>query len=168
MLFLVTFSSYLFVGLLERPTRTGRVVYAIVAVLAVYAHYFAVYVLLVQGATLVTLKRRAAWAPAWIATAVTIVVACAPVLWFASRVGPTAIIGWIQPPALRELWSVPVTLTGGNAAALISPLLASMGWRRPGWRRAGGSASSSQRGSSCPLRKHSLHRGCSRCSFRTT
>lgn len=119
MLFLVTVLSYLFIGLLERPSRRGRVAYAIVGGLAVYAHYFAAYALLVHGATLVALKRRAAWTPAWIATALAIVLMCAPAVWLASTVGPTQVIGWIHVPALVELWSVPVTLTGGNATALV-------------------------------------------------
>jgi mannosyltransferase len=110
---LVTLSSYFFVAELERPAHGMRVGYVLASVLAVYAHYFAVYVLLMQLLTLFAVKRGAALTRQWLTLAAAVGVLCAPELVFAARSGTTG-TSWIDAPGLSNLVHLPATLGGGN------------------------------------------------------
>ena len=81
---LVTVSSYFFVAELERPSLTNRIGYVLASSLAVYSHYFAVLVLLVQLLTLLAIRRRAAFTRGWVVVAASVVVLCAPEVVFAA------------------------------------------------------------------------------------
>ena len=66
---LVLLSSYFFVAELEKPSRATLVAYVLASVLAVYAHYFAAFVLVVQALTLIAVRRRGAVTAAWLSAA---------------------------------------------------------------------------------------------------
>ena len=84
---LAALSCYFFVCELEQPSRRTRVAYVLSSALAIYAHYFAVYVLVVQLLTLAAVKRRAALSREWLATAAAIVVLRLPEAAAAIRQG---------------------------------------------------------------------------------
>jgi mannosyltransferase len=137
---LVTLSSYCFVTALEQPSRRSFVGYALASTLAIYTHYFAAYVLLVQLLTLLAVKRRAALAPAWLASWGAIVLLCAPEAVFALRAG-TGNISWIVAPSLHSLVHLPSDLAGSSSLALLLLMLAGYGFvravaDRQGWQAA--------------------------------
>jgi mannosyltransferase len=120
---LVVLSSYLFVAQLERPTRANRIGYVAASVLAVYAHYFAVYVLLVQFVTLLTVRRSAALRWEWLGPYAAIALMCAPEVVFAARAG-TAGTSWISRPSLSDVVALPRRLSGSSALSKALVLLA--------------------------------------------
>jgi mannosyltransferase len=113
-LLLVVVSSYCFVVELERPSRWSWAGYVLGSSLAVYAHYFAVYVLTAQLLTLLVLRRRAALTGRWIAAALAIAALCVPEAVFAKRKGPGG-IEWIPDPRWHDLLDLPKGLAGGSA-----------------------------------------------------
>jgi hypothetical protein len=106
---LVVLSSYFFAGELERPSRANAVGYVLSSALAVYAHYFAVYVLLTQLLTLAAVKRREALTRRWALIAGSLLVLITPEAVFAARSG-THNIAWIIRPRLWDLGDLPVQL----------------------------------------------------------
>ncbi|HEU0304119.1 MAG TPA: glycosyltransferase family 39 protein [Gaiellaceae bacterium] len=101
---LVTLASYFFLGELERPSARNRVGYVACSVLAIYAHFFAAYVTLVQVGYLAAVKRREAWSRAWVGQYVAIALLLLPIAYLSATL-PGDPIGWIQPsgwPELRE------------------------------------------------------------------
>src|SRR6478609_5185376 len=66
---LMLLSSYFFVAELEKPSRATLVAYVLASALAVYAHYFAAFVLVVQAMTLIAVRRRGAVTVAWLSAA---------------------------------------------------------------------------------------------------
>jgi mannosyltransferase len=112
-LLLVTLSSYFFVVELERPSRRSRVGYVIASALAVYAHYFAVFVLIAQVLTLAAMRRRKALTRQWAEAIGGIMVLCLPAAMLAAHLGPGQ-IDWIPRPTLAGLWSTAVELAGGG------------------------------------------------------
>ncbi|MGZ4179806.1 MAG: glycosyltransferase family 39 protein [Solirubrobacteraceae bacterium] len=126
---LVLLSSCFFVEELEVPSRTTRIAYVLTSVLAVYAHYFAVFVLLVQALTLIAVKRRGALTATWLSAAGAIVVLCIPAAVFAHRAG-TSNISWINAPSLGTLFHLPTDLAGGRLLALVLVVLACYGFVR--------------------------------------
>ena len=100
---LVLLSSYFFVAELERPSRATLVAYVLASVLAVYAHYFAAFVLVVQALTLIAVKRRGAVTATWLSAAVAIVALCIPAAVFAHRAGSSN-ISWIHTRRASARW----------------------------------------------------------------
>jgi mannosyltransferase len=123
---LVLTSSYFFVAELERPAPATRVAYVLSSTLAVYAHYFAAYVLLVQLLTLVAIRRREALTRGWLTAAAAVVVACAPEVVFALRAG-SGNVSWLHAPSVRTLAHLPCELAGGIALAVVLSVLVSYG-----------------------------------------
>jgi mannosyltransferase len=117
---LVLASSYFFVAALEQPSRARFVGYALSSTLAIYAHYFAALVLLVQLMTLLALRRRGAFTREWLACAGAVLLLSIPEVVFAARAG-TGGISWIQQPTLRDLVHFPSQLAGN---AVLGGLLA--------------------------------------------
>jgi mannosyltransferase len=137
---LVSLSSYLFVLELERPSPTRRAAYVAVTALAVYAHYFAAFVVLVQLLTLIATRRRAALRQEWVAAGVALGVLCVPAVVFAATSGTG--LAWLGSPSLHDLVNLPVVFAGGSAvaAALLVALgcYAILAWRDdPSWWRVG-------------------------------
>jgi mannosyltransferase len=110
---LVALSCYFFVAELEQPSRRNRVGFVLASALAFYAHYFAVYVLLVQALTLLAVKRRAAFSKDWLIAAAGVVILCAPEVVLAVQAG-TGGISWISEPSLDDLLHLPTELLGGS------------------------------------------------------
>ncbi len=113
---LVALSSYFFVVELQEPSRYNRAGYVAASSLAIYAHYFAFYVLLAQAATLVLVERRAALNRKWLVTAGTVVALCAPEVVFAYRDGSGG-ISWIPDPTLHDLVHLSIHLAGTRTSA---------------------------------------------------
>ena len=135
---LVLLSSYFFVAELERPSRLTLAAYVLTSVLAVYAHYFAVFVLLVQALTLIAVKRRGALTAPWLSAAVSIALLCVPAALFAHHAGSSN-ISWIAVPSLGTLVHLPTDLAGGRLLALVLSVLACYGFvraiaERQGWQ----------------------------------
>jgi mannosyltransferase len=110
---LVVAATMLFVRARSRPTPARVTAYAAVAVLAVYAHLFAVLALFVHALVVaVRGPRRGRWLLAGVAVAL----AVAPLVWIASH--QTGEIGWIPRPSPRAVASVLNKMAGGAAVAL--------------------------------------------------
>ncbi len=118
---LVTLSSYFLVVELERPSRRGRIGYVLASTLAVYAHYFAAYVLLVHLGTVVGMKRRAALKREWLGVAMAILLLCTPEAIVACRTGARQ-IAWITRPSLNDIVPVLADLAGGSRLLLLALL----------------------------------------------
>jgi mannosyltransferase len=103
--------------------------YILSSVLAVYAHYFAALVLMVQALTLLAVKRRGALGATWLAAAGAIVALCIPAAVFAQRAG-TSNISWIHTPGLGTLLHLPTDLAGSRLLALGLSLFACYGFAR--------------------------------------
>jgi mannosyltransferase len=121
--FLVTGSSYFFVCELQRPSRGTRVAYVAASVLAMYAHFFAAWVLLVQLVTLMLIRPAALPTRRWVVTLAAIGVGYLPAAIQIVRFGH-ANIDWIPRPTLRTLVHVSARLAGGHWAALLIVLAA--------------------------------------------
>jgi mannosyltransferase len=135
---LVLLSSYFFVVALEKPSRATLLGYVLSSSLAIYAHYFAALVLLVQCLTLLAVKRRNAFARQWLVVAGAVVVLCAPEVVFAQRAG-TGGISWISEPGLIALVHLPAQLAGETVLAGLLVLLTCYGvvrafGERRGWK----------------------------------
>lgn len=123
---LTALSSYFFVVELERPSRRTRAAYVLVSALAIYAHYLAAFVVVVQAATLLAVRRRAAFSRGWTASGACLAVLCAPEIVFAARAGPGQ-IEWIPRPSITGLLHLPGDLAGGTVIACALILLATYG-----------------------------------------
>jgi len=119
---LVSLSSYFLVIELDRPTRPNRIAYAITSTLAVYAHYFAAYVLVVHFATVLVMRRRGALKREWLEVSAAILLLCLPEVIIAYHSG-AGWIGWIKQPSVNDLWAVLVALAGGSRLLLIALLV---------------------------------------------
>lgn len=116
---LVVLSSYFLVVEIEQPSRRNRIAYVLASTLAVYAHYFAAYVLVVHVCTLVALRRRTALTREWLGVAAAIVLLCTPEAIFAFREGPV-LISWIKQPTLNDVEATLVELAGGSRVLLFA------------------------------------------------
>lgn len=136
---LTTLSSLFLVRELERPSRGNRIAYVATIALAVYTHYFAVFLLTVHLLAVVASRRKAALSRPWPTMAATVVIACLPTAVFAYRIGPSNRISWIQPPSPAAIGHVLIDFAGGSSLVLCVLLGAGchgavLGWRQ---RRAG-------------------------------
>jgi mannosyltransferase len=121
--FLVTLSSWFFVREIERPSRGNRAGYVVASVLAVYAHYFALYVLAAHALTLVALRRRSALTREWLSVAAAILASCVPAIWIIYRSDAADRIGWIHPPSLIDFATVFSHFTGRSRLLFCGLLL---------------------------------------------
>ncbi len=119
---LVTLSSYYLVIELEQPSRASRLGYVITSTLAVYAHYFAVYVLVVHFATVVAMKRRGVRTREWLTVAAAILLLCIPAAVVAHLSGGTVWLSWITQPSVNDIGSVLVDFAGGSRLWLLALL----------------------------------------------
>jgi mannosyltransferase len=135
---LVIWSSYFFVVELERPSSWSRAGYVLTSALAIYAHYFAAWILLIQLGTLLAVKRRAGLNRRWMATGVWIVLLCVPEVIAAFHQG-TGGVSWVPSSSFGDLTHMPLALAGGGALAacllvlgvyaLVNPPKTLRGWR---------------------------------------
>jgi mannosyltransferase len=108
---LTALSFYLFVRALDHPTPGRLTAYAVVSALAFYAHFFAVYVTLIQVAALVIVRGRRAFCRRWLAVYAGVGAMVAPICYQALRVEPDP-IGWVPPPGWRTLGEIARDLAG--------------------------------------------------------
>ena len=120
---LVLLSTYLFVQLIELPTRAVAFAYTVVAGVTCYFHYFGVLIPVAHFAVVLALPaRRRAWrmlAPA----AAIIVVIVAPILWLI-HAQDTGHISWVQAPSFLELYHLGAFLAADSGKAVGGVLLA--------------------------------------------
>src|ERR1700683_2271832 len=119
LVFLITLSSYFLVVELEQPSKRNRIAYVLTSTLAIYAHYFAVYVLVAHLVTVTAMRRRAALTREWLEVAAAIVILCTPAAIIAYHGGGTIWIRWIEPPSLNDIAPNLVDLAGGSSLLLI-------------------------------------------------
>jgi mannosyltransferase len=127
-LLLATLSSGFLIALLRAPTRRNRIGYALVSVLAVYAHFYALLLLVTHWLALRRLRSargidqptqsgpplaaqiRRVW--------ITIGLAVLPLLIFVAKTGAGP-IRWIQRPGLRDVLEFYSELAGGSNWGLL-------------------------------------------------
>ncbi len=117
MIFLCVLSSLYFLKSLEEPSRRNRITYILVSALAVYAHFFAALLIVVQTLSLRFLdaegvpdRIRKAWC--WIGVLVL------PVAIFVATTGAGP-LRWVKRPGLKEPWELALYLTGNGGAVLV-------------------------------------------------
>jgi len=118
LLFLTLLSSYLLVVDLDRPSRRTKVAYLLASALAVCAHYFAVYVIIVHLGTVLAIRR--ALRREWLLVAIALLLLCTPEAIFAYRAGGASRLAWIQPPSWNDIYAVFVDFAGGSRLTLFA------------------------------------------------
>ena len=126
MVLLCALSSFYFLQILREPSRRNRALYILTSVLAVYAQFFSLLLLVAQWLSLSMLDRgqiprqnKNNWR--WIAFLI------APIIAFVGTTGAGP-LRWVQRPSLKDFWVFGLHLTGnggplpllGYAAACIA------------------------------------------------
>lgn len=119
---LVTVASWLFVRQLQQPDRLGRAGYVAAATLAVYAHYFAAYVLGAHVAALLILRGKRALEPAWLVQYGAVVVLCSPTV-YATAALPGNPLFWLDAPRLSDLADAIRQIAGASYLLLAAALV---------------------------------------------
>lgn len=117
-LLLVTLSSYFFVKSIERPSRKLWIAYIISSVLAVYAHFFAVMVLLAHTASLGFLRRQDVSWKGLVVSGVIIILLLVPLVIFILSRGNVG-LGWIHQPNLYSIYQLFYELVGRGGRLLL-------------------------------------------------
>jgi len=119
MVLLCVGSSLYFLKVLDRPSRRNRIVYILLSVAAVYAHFYSGLLILAQWLSLLFLDRESIpqemktkedWR--WIALLVS------PIAVFVATTGAGP-LRWIQRPGLQDIWTLGLRLTGNDGAILL-------------------------------------------------
>jgi len=116
----VLLSTYIFVLFIEGPTYKLACLYAVVAGLTCYFHYFGVLVPAAHAISLMAVPRgKRPWKPLVLAAAI-IVVMAAPILWLI-HTQDVGHISWVPAPSLLEFYHLGVFLAayGGKAIGAI-------------------------------------------------
>ena len=114
-LVLVLAASYWFARCVLRPDRAAFVAYAVVASVALYAHLFAVFVIVSHGVSLVWLPRGERRLREFVVAFAAIALATSPITLFALTNGGQ--IGWIGSTTPADLAAAAVVVAGGLLAA---------------------------------------------------
>jgi uncharacterized membrane protein len=118
----VIVSTYFFARLIEQPTYTMAVAYALACGVTFYFHYFGLLVPLAQAVTLAALPNaRRPWKRLLVALAILVVLAL-PVLWMI-HIQPIHHLEWVPKPSLLELYHVGVFLAAESGKVVGSALL---------------------------------------------
>jgi mannosyltransferase len=117
LILLVTLSSYFFLGELEQPSWTNRLLYVVSSALAVDAHYFGAFVVAAQLLTVLVLRRRGAFTEEWLGVGVAIALLCLPEVHNMLRRGAEP-LSWISRPRAVSLYRVSLDLAGGSRLVL--------------------------------------------------
>jgi mannosyltransferase len=117
MVFLCLLSSLYFLKCLSKPSQRSRVAYIVSSVLAVYAQFFSLLLLIAHWLSLKMLHRgqvprqiRNDWR--WIA------ILSSPVMAFVATTG-TGPLRWVQRPSLKDVWVFALHLTGNGGPWLL-------------------------------------------------
>jgi len=114
-------STYLFVRLIQRPTYSMALAYALAAGITLYFHYFGLLVPLAHAVSLPTLPTdRRPWKYLFVAGAIFTALAI-PVLWMI-YIQPIQHIEWVQGPSLLELYHLGVFLAAEGVKG-VGPVL---------------------------------------------
>ncbi len=119
----VLLTTYTFVLFIAKPSYKLACVYAVIAGLTCYLHYFGVLVPAAHAISLPAIPRsRRPWKPLLVAAGIVVVMA-APILWLihAQDVGH---ISWVPAPSLLELYHLGVFLAAYGGKAVGAALLA--------------------------------------------
>lgn len=115
--FLCVLSCIYFLKFLEEPSRENRIRHVATSALAVYAHFFAGFVVVAQWLSLKMLNRkdveiRKNWKP--------FAIAIAPLILFVATTG-VGVLRWIPRPGFSSLYVCAISLTGfgGNMLLLL-------------------------------------------------
>jgi 4-amino-4-deoxy-L-arabinose transferase-like glycosyltransferase len=122
-LFLVLLSSFFFARAVQQGRGKDWALWALFSILAVYAHYFAVLVLVCQALSLLLLHLgRAQWLRFLLWTA-TIAVLCLPGISFVLQRGNKLNLPWIPPPTPKAILHLWMFLGGSGAKFAICMVL---------------------------------------------
>jgi 4-amino-4-deoxy-L-arabinose transferase-like glycosyltransferase len=116
LLFLLTIASLSYIAGVERPTRRSWITFTVASVLAVYSHFFAIFVLVAQWASLIFLRSRDIPWKAILASALAIGLFLLPLVAFVATANREHIAG-IPKPKLDEMFRAPVYLAGAGPVA---------------------------------------------------
>lgn len=125
-LLLIILSSYFFARSIKRPSRWSWALYAVTAILSVYAHFFALLVIGAQWMTLGLLNRRAVEWKRLVATGLLIALALVPVLLFV-LFRDTFQLDWVPRPNVGDLFTLFNALAGNGSHLLLWVYLAASG-----------------------------------------
>jgi uncharacterized membrane protein len=118
----VLVSTYIFALLIEKPSYKLACVYAVIAGLTCYFHYFGVLVPAAHAISLAALPRsQRPWKPLILAAAI-IVAMAAPILWLIHAQDPGH-ISWVPSPSLLEFYHLGVFLAAYGGKAVGATLL---------------------------------------------
>ena len=146
---LATLCSLLFVRAVHEPSARRWALYVLSAVLAVYAHLFAAFVLAGHAASLFILNRPDRQVRNASMAYSVVAILSAPLLWAVARSG-TERISWIDPPTIRDVFAVftglagnggPLLLLAYSGVCFLALIPAARAWRETGtstrtWRYA--------------------------------
>ena len=110
---LTALSTYFFLVEAERPGRWSRAGYVASSVLAFYAHFFVVWVLLVHVGTLAAAKRRGAMSRSWLACYGAMTALAAPMAYLVLTEG-AGTIAWLGEPGWRAIPATYAQLAGDS------------------------------------------------------
>ena len=135
-LLLTALSSYAFLRALEAPSKQRWACYAALSALAIYAHFFAGFVVFAQFTSLLLLSRRDIPWKALTASAVAIGVLLVPLAAFVLTAKGQ--LDWVAPPNLHKVLGIFVLLSGGRVLifAYFLPAAAASIVAIEAWRRA--------------------------------
>jgi len=108
----VVAATLLFVRALDDGRRLSWALYAVVAALSVYLHFYAGFVLVAHAASLPFVSRRPP-ARTLLAVAAAVTLLVLPALYFTATAGRSQ-LGWIAPVTVDRVWNVTVNSTGRN------------------------------------------------------
>lgn len=120
---LATISSGLLIAFLRQPTRRNRLGYIAISVLAVYAHFYALLLIIVHWLALRIRGHDPVLSPQLRRVWITVAVGVAPLLIFVAKTGAGP-IKWIQRPGLRDLAGFYEQLAGGTWLVLAAYVVA--------------------------------------------
>jgi len=112
-------ATLLLLRLLESPSRANALAYAALATLAVYAHAFAVLVVVAQAVSAFVLPRAPRAAGLLAASVGAIALACVPLALLVHAAG-TSQIAWITRPSPGDWLTVLKELAGGRIAFFVA------------------------------------------------
>lgn len=111
---LTALSTYFFLVEAERPGRWSRAGYVASSVLAFYAQFFVIWVLLVHVGTLVATKRRAALSRSWLACYGVMTALAAPMVYVVLTRRAWGTIAWIEEPGWGAIPATYAQLAGDS------------------------------------------------------
>jgi mannosyltransferase len=122
---LCALASLLFLRAMDSPAALRWTAYAVVMALAVYAHFFAGFVLIAHGLGWLSARKRAGITKPLVAFVAVGFLVAPLIVFVATNQGNQ--IGWIPEPTFDGLWTASKEFAGGGAVLLLAYLVAA-GW----------------------------------------